>query len=202
MFYLNKQFIGQETEFIENKKGFTILEILIAVTILVIVFTLVTVMYVRGSRIRNVVVAYNEVGEVLTQMTDVIVNGRKRFIGTDIPGLKVAFKIDGNSNTLKLIYLYKNNSLNFQISPDTTGDTTIFFSNKSLDPNKKVVLLSGSRFEYYYADGSLKTDDQTYTDTITYVKIILYGKSTSPAMKNMIPIKIETGIRLKNAPSF
>lgn len=185
-----------------RKKGFTILEILIAITILVIVFTLVTVMYVRGSRIRNVVVAYNEVGEVLTQMTDVIVNGRKRFIGQDIPGLKTAIKIEGDSNTLKLVYLQNSKTYTFEIKPDTKDDTSLYFSNSSLDPNKKVVLLSGSRFEYYYADGSPKTDDQTNTDTITYVKIILYGKSTLPAMKNMNPIKIETGVRLKNSLSF
>ncbi|MCM8785145.1 MAG: prepilin-type N-terminal cleavage/methylation domain-containing protein [Candidatus Omnitrophica bacterium] len=180
------------------KKGFTILEILIAITILVIVFVLVTVMYIRGSRIRNVVVAYNEVGEILSQMTDVIANGRKRFIGQDIPGLKTASKIDNNSNSSKLIY----STYTFEIIPDTQNDTTIFLNNRSLDPNKKVVLLSGSKFEYYYADGSKKLDNQTNTDTITYVKIILYGKSTSPAMKNMVPIKIETGVRLKNTPSF
>ncbi|MCS7180919.1 MAG: hypothetical protein NZ891_06185, partial [bacterium] len=187
-----------------KENGFTTLEILIAITILVIVFTLVTVMYVRGSRIRNIVVAYNEVGEVLTQMTDVIINGRKKFIGKDIPGLKFVKKIDNTAQGNKLVYSDGVNpqTFIFEIKPETKDDTSLYFNNTSLDPNKKVIILENSRFEYYYADGSLKKDDQTNTDTITYVKIIFYGKSNLPAMKKMTPIKIETGVRLKNSLSF
>ncbi|HOK56913.1 MAG TPA: prepilin-type N-terminal cleavage/methylation domain-containing protein [bacterium] len=187
------------------KKGFTIMEILIAITILVIIFTLVTVMYVRGSRIRNVVVAYNEVGEVLTHMTDVLVNGRQNFIGRDIPGLKFAKGIDSNSNQHTLIYKDTSENLytfEIKINTGTSTDTSLYFEDKPLDPNNKIVLVSGSGFEYYYPDGTKKDPDSTATETVTVVKIILHGKSNLPVMKNMNPIKMETLVRLKNNPSF
>ncbi len=178
------------------RKGFTILEILIALTILVITFTLITLLYVRGARIRNIINAYNEVGEVLSQMTDTIANGRKKFLGQDIVGLKqlanltnaedksLSFSMDGNTFT----YTINNGSL----------ELTTPSGNYNLDPNNKVEILDDSKFEYYYPDGTRGTD----VNKITLVKIILIGKSTNPAMKKMVPMRIETAVRLKNKTSF
>ncbi len=192
------------------KKGLTVLEILIALTILVIVFSLMTLFYVRGARTRNIITAYNEVGEVLSQMIDTIANGRKGLLG-----LKDASNICSNENPS-----YKIGSYTLIFSNDTSSETYIYSieandgkdtslyqtnlpsSNKiNLNPNKKIYLVSGSKFEFYDAAGKNIISEKLNTET-TLVKIILIGKSTNPAMKNMIPMRIETLVRLKNKTSF
>jgi prepilin-type N-terminal cleavage/methylation domain-containing protein len=183
------------------KKGFTILEILIALTILVIIFALMTIFYVRGAKTRNIITAYNEVGEILSQSVDVISNGRKSFMGKKIPSLKDATTIT-TAKSYQLTYGDGTNNISVEIKKDTDTETSIYIDSKSLDPNKKVVLLSGSKFEYFYPDGTLKLDENIAPETIVLVKIILVGKSTNPAMKNMIPMRIETLLRLKNKTSF
>ena len=183
------------------KKGFTILEIIIALTILVIIFALMTIFYVRGAKTRNIITAYNEVGEILSQSVDVISNGRKSFMGKKIPGLKDATTIT-TAKSYQLTYGDGTNNISVEIKKDTDTETSIYIDNKSLDPNKKVVLLSGSKFEYFYPDGTLKLDENIAPETIVLVKIILVGKSTNPAMKKMVPMRIETLVRLKNKTSF
>jgi len=178
------------------KKGLTVLEILIALTILVIVFSLMTLFYVRGARTRNIITAYNEVGEILSQMIDTIVNGRK-----DILGLKEATEIT-TAKSYELTYGDGTNNITVEIKKETNTETSIYIDGSSYDPNKKTILLSGSKFEYFYSDGTLKQDESTAVDTIVLVKIILIGKSTNPAMKNMVPMRIETLVRLKNKTSF
>jgi len=183
------------------KKGFTVLEILIALTILVIIFSLMTVFYVRGAKTRNIITAYNEVGEILSQGVDVISNGRKSFLGRKITGLKDATSITTAKSNL-LTYGDGTNNITVEIKKGTNTETSIYIDNKSLDPNNKVIILSGSKFEYFYPDGTPKQDESTAVDTIVLVKIILIGKSTNPAMKNMVPMRIETLVRPKNNLSF
>jgi prepilin-type N-terminal cleavage/methylation domain-containing protein len=193
------------------KKGFTILEILIALTILVIIFALMTIFYVRGARTRNIITAYNEVGEILSQMSDTISNGRK-----GIPGLKDGFNVCSNENPS-----YKIDPYQLIFSNSTSTETLIYFFHADngtdtslyqihlpsatqpidLNPNKKIYLLSGSKFEYYDPAGRNIISEKLNTET-TLVKIILVGKSTNPAMKKMVPMRIETLVRLKNKTSF
>lgn len=176
-----------------KKCGFTILEILVALTILVIVFSLITILYVRAARTRNVINAYNEVSEILTQMTDLMVNGRKNFMGQDIPGLKIVNELT-TLEEKKLSFTLNGKSFTYEI--DTTEKTiklTTSTGTYILDPNNKVELTDVSKFEYYTPGGG---------NEITLVKIILSGKSTHPAMKKMVPMRIETSVRLKNKLSF
>jgi prepilin-type N-terminal cleavage/methylation domain-containing protein len=204
------------------KKGFTVLEIIIALTILVIIFSLMTLFYVRGARTRNIITAYNEVGEILSQMSDTISNGRK-----GIPGLKDGFNVCSNLDPS-----HKYNLLPPFLPSDATGSDTLIFSNNTstetliyffqadngtdtslyqihssdwkridLNPNKKIYLLSDSKFEYYDPAGRNIISEKLNTET-TLVKIILVGKSTNPAMKKMVPMRIETLVRLKNKTSF
>jgi len=193
------------------KKGFTILEILIALTILVIIFSLMTLFYVRGARTRNIITAYNEVGEILSQMLDTISNGRK-----GIPGLKDGFNVCSNENPSYKIdpyqLIFSNNTstetLIYFFQADNGTDTSLYQIHLpsatqpiDLNPNKKIYLLSGSKFEYYDPAGRNIISEKLNTET-TLVKIILVGKSTNPAMKKMVPMRIETLVRLKNKTSF
>jgi type II secretory pathway pseudopilin PulG len=182
------------------KKGITILEILVASTILVIIFLLITIFFARGTKTRNVITAYNEVGGVLSGIVDVISNGRKSFLGGRIIGLKDATTID-TANSLLLSY--RNGSyVDVEIKSTTGTDTSIYILGRRFDTNRKVVLLSGSHFEYFYPDGTLKTDENIAPETIVLVKIILIGKSTNPGLRTMAPMRVETAIRLKNRPTF
>ncbi|MCM8818301.1 MAG: type II secretion system GspH family protein [Candidatus Omnitrophica bacterium] len=177
--------------FKQRKNGFTILEILVALTILVVVFSLITLLYVRAARTRNVINAYNEVSEVLTQMIDLMVNGRQNFMGNNIPALKIVSSF--NTLTDKEIS-FTDNGINFQYTiTENTLKLSINGTEYNLDANNKIELQNESKFEYYTPGGGSE---------ITLVKIILSGKSTNPAMKKMNPMRIETSVRLKNKLSF
>lgn len=190
------------------KRGFTILEILVALTILVVVFSLMTLLYVRATRTRNIINAYNEVGEILSQMVDTIVNGRKGILGLKDAGNIVSYS-SYNVSPTTLVFSNSTGSeiLIYVIGLDSRNETTLYQIHSSnwkkfdLDPNRKIYLTSGSRFEYYDANGRNIINEKTNTET-TLVKIILYGKSNHPSMKKMVPMRIETTVRLKNKPSF
>ncbi|MCM8772764.1 MAG: type II secretion system GspH family protein [Candidatus Omnitrophica bacterium] len=189
-----------------DKKGFTILEILVALTILVVVFTLITLLYVRAARTRNIINAYNEVGEVLSQMIDIITNGRKGVLGLKDAGnicSQVNPPVSLDKYTLVFSDSTAKNTVIYQIKIKDTdrGETSLYQNDVDLDLNKKVYLLSGSRFEYYDANGRNIIDEKLNTET-TLVRIILIGKATHPAMKKMVPMRIETSVRLKNKLSF
>lgn len=189
-----------------KKYGFTILEILIALTILVVIFSLITLLYVRAARTRNIIQAYNEVGEVLSQMIDIITNGRKGVLGLKDAGNICSQQenppVPLNKYTLVFSDSTAKNTVIYQIKIENPRtETSLYQNNLDLDPNRKIYLESGSRFEYYDAEGRNIIDEKLNTET-TFVKIILSGKSANPAMKKMTPMRIETSVRLKNKTSF
>ncbi|HOV22474.1 MAG TPA: prepilin-type N-terminal cleavage/methylation domain-containing protein [bacterium] len=57
--------------------GFTLIEILISMFILVIIFGLITVLFARASTVRKIVVAHSEIQQTLSQMMDTIVHGKR-----------------------------------------------------------------------------------------------------------------------------
>lgn len=194
-----------------KKRGFTIMELLVAMFILVIVFSFITILYVRGSRIRRTITAYNEVNETLTQMIDLIANGRKRFLGTDIPGLKYAHSFSTQTDTFLLEFvindatevettIYKIEEGNLKLEKIENGNVKL--DNVSLELNNKVSIEEGSGFEYYNYRNEKITPPITNPDEIVLIKITLIGKSKDPIMKNMAPLRIETFIRPRNKLSF
>ncbi|MGC8977338.1 MAG: PulJ/GspJ family protein [Candidatus Ratteibacteria bacterium] len=197
-----------------KKNGFTVLEILIALTILVIIFSLITLMYVRAARTRNIINAYNEIGEVLSQMVDTIGNGRKGVFGLKDAGnlcshqggtTPITDSYPLNKYTLVFSDFTAQNTVIYQITANNITDTSLYQTTTSgtidLNPNKKIYLVSGSGFEFYDANGKNIISEKLNTET-TLVKIVLIGKSTNPAMKKMVPMRIETQVRLKNTLSF
>ena len=210
------------------KKGFTMIEILVAMVIMVMVFALLTVLYVRASKIRRIITAQNEVQGVLSQMMDRIVHGEKRaelkslvsateIYGHDfLPGALAGY-IDNSNYSLIFGNIYHAMVQYYLIapgledgSPDITGsDTTLWYGESSggsppsswslLDVNKKITLTSGSKFEYFTPEN---TPPDSVDSETTLVVITLKGKSTEPAMKNMTPVTLHSAVRLRNKLSF
>jgi len=104
------------------KKGFTLLEVLIAMFILVIVFGLVTFLYVKAASIRKIVVANSEIQQTLSQMMDTIIHGEKGKWGL------------ADATTIRAIYddkTYPDTAISqytlvaYKATDETTGDTMI-----------------------------------------------------------------------------
>ena len=203
------------------KKGFTMIEILVAMVILVMVFALLTVLYVRASKIRRVITAQNDVQEVLSQMMDRIVHGDKNTLGLiyasnlnsavdnptsiDISPYVIVFSDNTGGNTVIYGIAPGATAGNPDFS-STDTDTTLWRYDTtagwlSLDVNNKILLESGSKFEYYNSNGQNLIEESISSET-TLVKITLKGKSTEPAMKNMTPVTLHSAVRLRNKLSF
>ncbi len=221
------------------KRGFTIVEILVAMIIMTIAFGLMTFMYVRAQRMRREIVAYSEIQQILSQMADTIVNGKKGNLGvkfangianvggwTNSDTSFVAYKIENITQTESIIVIIKEN-------PDTKTNTlyakwnenppynfdkkdledvpvsvllspTIIDKKDLIDVNNKIELAADSKFRYFDANYK-ETDLENYpyaASKVTYVEIILKGKSTDPNLKSKAPIIYKTSVKLKNNLSF
>ncbi len=203
------------------KKGFTLLETLIAMFILVIVFGLVTFLYVKAANIRKIVVADSEIQQTLSQMMDTVIHGEKNTFG-----LSSAYYLNSAESTpisinvspYVLVFSDKDasNTGIYAIAPGATAGTPSFSSTdtdttlwrydtasgwQSLDINKKLTLVSGSKFDYYDTKGGNIIDEGLDTET-TLVKITLKAKSNEPVLSNKAPVTLKTAIRLRNSLPF
>lgn len=204
------------------KKGVTLLEVLVAMFILVIVFGLVTFLYVKAASIRKIVVANSEIQQTLSQMMDTIIHGEKNTFG-----LSSAYHLNSAESTpiprnvspYVLVFSDKDasNTGIYAIAPGATAGTPDFSSTdtdttlwrydtasgtwQSLDINNKISLVSGSKFDYYDSKGRNILDEGLNTET-TLVKITLEAKSNEPALSEKAPVTLKTAIRLRNALPF
>jgi len=209
------------------KKGFTMIEILVAMVIMVMVFALLTVLYVRASKIRRIITAQNEVQGVLSQMMDTIIHGKKAKWGlVDATNIRSITDSSGSETVISPYTLVAYNettdeTMVVRIASEEelkgSGDTvktlwinwynsssppSSFYTNEALiDINKKIELTNNSCFSYYDSGGRNILDEGLNTET-TLVKITLKGKSTEPAMKNMTPVTLHSAVRLRNKLSF
>jgi len=203
------------------KKGFTLLEVLIAMFILVIVFGLVTFLYVKAASIRKIVVANSEIQQTLSQMMDTIIHGEKNTLGlSSAYHLNSAESTPISINVSPYVVVFSDkDALNtgiYAIAPGATAGTPDFSSTdtdttlwrydtasgwQSLDINNKISLVSGSKFDYYDSKGRNIIDEGLNTET-TLVKITLKAKSNEPALSEKAPVTLKTAIRLRNALPF
>jgi len=211
------------------KKGFTLLEVLIAMFILVIVFGLVTFLYVKAASIRKIVVANSEIQQTLSQMMDTIIHGKKSEWG--LADATTVRSITDSSSSETCISQYtlvaynetRNETMVVRIANEEelkgSGDTiktlwvnwydtpsppasNSFYTDEALiDINKKIELTNNSRFDYYDSGGRNIIDEGLNTET-TLVKITLKAKSNEPALSNKAPVTLKTAIRLRNALPF
>jgi len=211
------------------RKGFTMVEVLVAMGIIVVAFSLVTVLYIKASKIRRIITAHNEIQGVLSKMMDKIIHGEKRenlkglLSATHIyshdfsPPSHLADYIDNPNYSLIFGNIYNAMVQYYLIAPglgagspgNTGSDTTLWYgeSNNGLAPsswslvdlNKKVILASGSKFEYLTPENT--PPDSVDSDT-TFVLITLKGIPNSPSMKNIGPVELHSGVRLRNKLPF
>lgn len=179
--------------------GFTMVELLVAMVILVIAFGLVTFLYTKAAKIRKTVVINSEIQQVLSQMTDILTYGERNSWGLiDAVGLDdtatldtkiVAQNADGETLTAEIKTV--EDLLTLQITKNSTSYV--------IDVNKKVQLFDAaptrSRFEYFDDRGNCLT--ATYGKT-TLVKITLWARSTDPSFKNAPLVPFVTAVRLHN----
>ncbi len=201
----------------KDKKAYTLIELLVAMAILVIAFALVTILYVRASRVRRIISAGSEIQQVLNQMMRTLAYRDRT---NTVKSLSTAtnlyqqagwvfgkYLVFGNAEEQKKQYYYIAPGEN---EPSSTGsDTTLWYGEAvsippanwiCLDPNRRVTLLSGSCFEFY--DGSNRKLESVENETPVRVVIQLIGKSNDPSLKTREPVLLKTGLRLRNKPSF
>ncbi len=219
-----------------GKNGFTLMEVLIAAAILVIIMALATLMFAKAEKMTRTIRYEADVSSVMSVMINEILYGTQTrsieglsdansfvYQNPSAPNLSSNYLIYTNPSSSSVYYAYLiAPGLNSGPPPEfpytgTGTDTTLWqgYSTslpslnwhwQSLDFNKKIILQSGSGFQYYNSDNGLLnnlslSDSNTY-DTATYVKITLIAKSNDPALQNMPPVDYETSVRIKNKPSF
>ncbi|MCM8768582.1 MAG: type II secretion system GspH family protein [Candidatus Omnitrophica bacterium] len=200
--------------------GYTIVELLVAMSLLVIAFALVTVLYVRASRIRRIITSGSEVQQVLNQMVSTIAYRDRNNV---VKSLINATNLYGWSGQRFEQYLVFGNTLEdkrqyYWIAPGESepsasgAETTLWYGEASsgppsswlcLDPNRHMTILPGSRFEFYDGNNTrLTTADKVEQETPIRVVIRLVGKSNDPSMKNRQPVSQTSSVRLRNRASF
>ncbi|MCM8828496.1 MAG: prepilin-type N-terminal cleavage/methylation domain-containing protein, partial [Candidatus Omnitrophica bacterium] len=148
------------------KSGFTLLELLVALALLVIIVGLSAYLYARAARLRKLITYQNEVQNTLNSMITEISYGSRNTIG-----LEFAHNIKNDpQNAFYELAFYdrtKGETVFYLISPgmnsEITTDTTLWQAKsnsagtparnsglwKLIDANKSIVLDSGSGFTYY-----------------------------------------------------
>ena len=202
-----------------RKNGFTLVELLVAMVILVIAFGLVTYLYTRAAKIRKIVVVNSEIQQVLSQVMDTLTYGDKAHWGiVDATGLD-----DTNPSETTVLYLEKKEldgttrKETAIINPSTNpGTVTVQWAVQGnppenpviLDPAGKVEVLTESpyqsRFEYYDSKGDIVPSPLSSSDIpkVSFIKIVLWARSRDPVMKFASPVPLVTGVKLRNKTSF
>lgn len=212
----------------KNKKtGFTMLEILVALTLVVIVVGLSAFLYAKSARLRKLITYQNDIQNALNSMITEI-----NFGSRDAIGFQYAYDIGRNvENPFYQLVFYdrtKGETVFYLVSPGmdsgqpsllptTDTDTTLWqakgnFSGiparnsgewKLIDVNKTIILVSETGFTYYKATSAgLNEIDDLSVDTPVAVKIKLSGKTTDPSLKTRPVTTVTTMIRPKNKLPF
>lgn len=201
----------------KRKSGFTMVELLVAMAILVIAFGLVTYLYTRAARIRKIVVINSEVQQALSGMMDTLTYGE-----TNSWGLKDAVRlVDATTEDTKITaenaagdeqmtaeIRTEDEIITLVITRDTIPSGTP--STIVIDINQKIQLYAvdpeKSKFEYFDYKGEwlspVRDASRDDLERTTMVKIILWAKSTDPAFKTAPLIPFVTAVRLCNKPSI
>lgn len=183
----------------KKKRGFTLIEMLVAMAILVIAFGLVTFLYTKAARIRKIVVTNSEVQQVLSSITNTITYGDKSHWG-----MVHATGLDDSQYSETTICYLKNGSETMTVRIDA-GEVFVEYDSSgeiSLDPGDKVEILTdapyNSRFEYFNPSGAPASS----ADEVSFIKIVLWARSTDPVMRFSPPTPIVTGVKLRGKTSF
>jgi len=191
-----------------GKNGFTLVELLVAMVILVIVFGLVTYLYTRAAKVRKIVVVNSEIQQVLSQVMDTLTYGDKAHWG-----IIHATGLDNSTQSETTICLTgPTGTLTAVINPSTNpGTVTVQWDSENpvvLDPAGKVEILTDatypSRFEYYDSKGQRLNSPLSSSDIpkVSFIKIVLWARSRDPVMKFANPVPLVTGVKLRNKSSF
>ena len=187
-----------------RRTGFTLMEILVAMVILVLVFGLLTLLYVRASKIRQTISTYNNVQDVLQQMLGLITIGQKNSTAVSLQNaanVRPWGALTLDRYTLICSDWTASNTSVYRIATDTsTVDTTMWtYDNgtwRTLDPNDRVTLAAGSKFEYVDYMGNPVVNPGS-DNTVTMVKITLIGVSSSPSSPK-VTISLQQAARMNN----
>lgn len=188
-----------------KRNGFTIMELMVAMAIMVVAFGLVTFLYTKAAKIRKIVVVNNEVQQVLSEIINTLTYGDKTHWGMiHSTGLD-----DSQPSETTIVYLKKGTSETMEVEM-IDGGITIKWGTDTInpDPNNKVEVITelpySSRFEYFALSGEklnapLSPSDR---DKVSFIKITLWARSTDPSFKFAEPVVLVTGVKLGNKTSF
>jgi len=214
-----------------TKKGFTLLEVLVSLALLVIIVGLSAYLYARAARLRKLITYQNNVQNTLNSMITEITYGARDTIGFEYahdikrdlstPFYELAFcDITGNETGNETVFYLISPGMNSEVPsslPTTDTDTTLWQAKrktsgtparnsgewKLIDANKSIELSSGSGFEYYtLSNNGLKKIDNLLSETPVAIRITLNGKTTDPSLKTRPVISTTILIRSKNKLPF
>jgi len=212
----------------KNKKtGFTMIEVLVSLALMVIIVGLSAFLYARSAKLRKLITYQSDIQNILNSMITEI-----NFGSRDTIGLQYAYDIARDVEHTYELGFYdeiKGETVFYLISPGmysgqpsflptTDTDTTLWQTKtissgipsrdsgewKLIDINRSIVIASESSFTYYRstsATGFKQIDDLT-VETPIAVKITLIGKTTDPSLRTRPPISVTTMVRLKNKLPF
>ncbi|MCX8082990.1 MAG: type II secretion system GspH family protein [bacterium] len=181
-----------------NRKGFTLVELLVAMAIMVVAFGLVTFLYTKAARIRKVVVVTSEIQQMLSQIVNTLTYGNKTNWG-----MLYSTGLDSTTQYDTFIVLRKGADT-MTVKIDSAGNITM--NSMVLNIGEKVIIDVSYpvRFEYFDRYGNKFNTPVSPSDSnkISFIKIVLWAKSTDPVMKFADPVPLVTGVRLRGKTSF
>lgn len=212
----------------KNKKtGFTMLEILVALALLVVIVGLSAFLYAKAARIRKLITYQNDIQNVLNSMITEINFGSRNTIGFQYAD-DIGRNVENSFYQLVFYDKTKGETVFYLVSPGmdssqpsslptTDTDTTLWQAKsnlpgiparnsgewKLLDVNKTTVFVSETGFTYYKSTSAgLQEIDNLSVDTPVAVKIKLRGKTTDPSLKTRPVTTLTIMIRPKNKLPF
>jgi len=198
-----------------RKRGFTLIEVMVAAGILVVAMALLTILYTRASRIRAAISRENNTQTVGSQIMETILYGT----GGPAEGLLYATDIlqldpDHGGTPLWITFATLDNYVNIYITDGTSSDTitqrvvpitdglpssiTEWLSKpaRDLDPNDKIEIETGSGFRCYDTYGILITNPADNPGQISTIEI--YLKITDKSLPGSLPVVFQQRVKIRN----